>query len=163
MAISVDGRTTGKNDDVSWVSESDIERMDDLMLKCGVMIMGSRTYESFGDDLPNHNALQVVLTKQKILLEKQIKNVIFTSDEPEMVLSMLKKMGYSQVLLAGGHELNASFLAQNLIDEIWLICKPVILGEGKPLFAKGLPRNLRLISRTELDNGSQEMRFAVVN
>lgn len=161
MAISIDGKTTGLNEDVSWVTEDDIKRMDDCMLECGVMVMGSKTYFSFGDDLPNDKALQVVMTKQNELLEKKMNNVIFTSDEPEQVLSMLNQKGFSKVLLAGGHELNASFLEKNLIDEIWLIKKSIILGEGKSLFAKSTYKRLKLIERVELSNNTQELRFTV--
>lgn len=161
MAISADGKTTGANDDVSWVSESDIKRMDDQMIQCGVMIMGSKTYESFGEDLPNDKALQVVLTKREELLKKQMDNVIFTDNDPKQVLSMLDQREFHEVMLAGGHELNTSFLTENLIDEIWLICKPIILGDGKSLFSRSVQKRLRLIKRIELEDSSQELRFVV--
>ena len=31
MAISLDGKTTGLNDDISWVTEKDVDPMDKLM------------------------------------------------------------------------------------------------------------------------------------
>jgi len=161
MAVSIDGKTTGKDDDVSWVTDSDVERMDDFMMQCGVMVMGSKTYESFGEDLPNDKALQVVLTKQDKLLKKKINNVIFTDKEPKEVLSMLEEMGFKQAVLAGGEKLNTSFLGSNLIDEIRLICKPIILGEGKSLFSRSFNKKLSLIKQIDLSNDSRELHYAV--
>jgi len=44
MAISVDGKTTGKDKDIFWVSESDIERMDELIVFSGVMVVENSAY-----------------------------------------------------------------------------------------------------------------------
>ena len=44
MATSINGKTTGINDNTDWVEESDVQRMDSLMKKCGVMLMGTGTY-----------------------------------------------------------------------------------------------------------------------
>lgn len=161
MAISVDGKTTGENEDVSWVTESDIERMDALMMECGVMVMGRGTYESFGDELPNDKALQVVLTSQPELLKRNIDNVVFTDKKPEEVLSTLEEKGFTQVLIAGGEKLNSSLLKSNLIDEIRLIRKPIILGIGKSLFSGMFNTELQLIEVQQLNNGSLEVRYSV--
>lgn len=162
MTISADGKTTGKEDDVNWISESDVERMDSLLIECGVMIMGSKTYESFGEYLPNAKALLVVMTKRQELLNSQVDNVIFTDETPQEVLDTLSKKGFATVMLCGGQELNTSFLAEKLLDEVWLICKPVVLGEGKSLFTKSMPTKLHLITREELEDGAQEVKYEVV-
>jgi len=44
MAISLDGKITYNDDDTSWVPDDDVERFDKLMVDCGAMIMGSKTY-----------------------------------------------------------------------------------------------------------------------
>jgi len=41
---------------------------------------------------------------------------------------------FEEVIVAGGGMLNASFIADNLVDEICLDIEPIILGEGIPLF-----------------------------
>lgn len=134
MAISLDGKITKNDNDTDWVSDSDIERMDKLMTKAGVMIMGRNTYESFGDDLPNDLAKQVVFTGREDLLNKKQENVVFTNDDPAQVLSQIEKEGYKTAMIAGGGLLNASLLKAGLIDEIRLIVKPLIIGKGKDLF-----------------------------
>jgi dihydrofolate reductase len=164
MAISVDGRTTGSQGDVSWVEESDIERMDQVMRECGVMIMGSNTYNDFGDDLPNEEALQVVMTSQELLLNKKQENVNFTNQTPTEVLKMIEEKGFSSVLLAGGEQLNTAFAKDGLIDEVRIIIKPLVLGIGKQLFSQLNERlALKLENITRLHNGSVEMQYSVVN
>lgn len=160
MAISIDGKTTAGTDDVSWVETSDIDRMDTCMEQCGVMVMGRGTYESFGDDLPTEKAWQVVVTNQQVLLTQSSKNVTFTNQSPEEVLKMIEDKGFSEVLLAGGEELNTTFLNKKLIDEIRLIVKPIVIGQGKSLFKQldGLHR-FELVGLTKLENGSTEMKY----
>lgn len=164
MAVSIDGKTTFDVDDVSWVSEEDIARFDELMVECGVMLMGSNTFGSFGEDLPNDKALQVVVTNDKELLNKPVNNVLFTNQAPEEVLSKLEADGFSEVMVAGGSKLNTSLFKLDLIDEIRLIVKPVLLGTGKPLCSElGEIKNFRLVSSKVLKYGAVELRFARSN
>lgn len=159
MAITIDGKTTGKDGDTSWVTEDDVKPMDELMVECGVMIMGSKTYDSFGDELPNDRALQVVITSRKDLLDKTRDNVIFTDKNPGEVLHMLEEQGYSKVMLAGGEELNSSFLKEELIDEIWLIQKPLVLGLGKSLFNFNTKVEMKLSGEEKLTEDRRLLKF----
>lgn len=136
MTVSLDGKTTHLDDNVEWVTEADIAKMDSLMMECGVMLMGRGTYESFGDELPNDQALMVVMTSDETLLSKDQQNVLFLHESPVSVLSILSEKGFDQVLLAGGEQLNASFLVADLIDEIRLLVEPIVLGSGKSLFTQ---------------------------
>lgn len=163
MATSVTGKITAGADDTSWVEEADVERMDAEMTRCGVMIMGKTTYESFGGDLPLGKALLVVMTHDKDLLAKNNEGLIFTDSSPKEVLSMLEVKGYQEAMLAGGENLNSTFLSDNLVDEIRIIVKPIVIGQGKSLF--DLPKNviLNLLSNTTLKNRSIELSYEVSN
>lgn len=89
MATSITGKITSDKDDTSWVQETDVERMDAEMTRCGVMVMGKATYESFGDDLPIGKALLVVMTHNKDLLAKKQDGLIFTDSSPKELLTIL--------------------------------------------------------------------------
>lgn len=160
MAISINGKITGTDDSTSWVEEADVERMDALMEKCKVMVMGSRTYKAFGDELPSNKALQVIFTKNSDLLNTHLENVRFTSEDPTQVLENLHKEGFENVLIAGGAELNTSLLNKDLIDEIKLIVKPIIFGEGKALF-NGFkdPKKFKLVNSEQLSNNAIELTY----
>ncbi len=158
MAISLNGKITGKDDDTSWVTPEDVERMDTLMTECGVMLMGSKTYQSFGDDLPNDKAYQIVVTNNQELLSKQQDNVTFTNKPLKEILNDIEAKGYKSVLIAGGSELNTSLIQEDLIDEIRLIVKPMILGSGKALFNDFEKyKNFKVVSTEQLPNGSVEL------
>jgi dihydrofolate reductase len=160
MAMSIDGKIAGSDDDVSWVEDEDVERMNTLMRETGVMLMGSNTYESLGDELPNDEALQIVLTRNEDLLNNNINNVRFYDKSIKSVLTDLAKEGYETVLLAGGGELNTSFLKEDLIDEIRIIIKPLVLGSGKPIFNDiSTPKNFEFQSSEDLEYGSVELLF----
>ena len=163
MAVSADGKTTGNRGDVSWVEASDVERMNQCMHECGVMLMGSKTYDDFGDDLPNNQALQVVRTTQEKLLKKKQENVVFSDLPPAEVLALLETKGFSSVLLAGGESLNSSFAKEHLINEIRVIIKPIILGAGKQLFSQLSERiTLSLQKSLPLSDGSIELQYSVI-
>lgn len=163
MATSITGKTTSGKGDTSWVQDSDIERMDAEMTRCGVIIMGKTTYESFGEDLPIGKALLVVMTHDKDLLDKNQEGLIITDSTPKEVLNMLKGKGYQEVMLAGGENLNSSFLNENLVNEIRIIVKPLVIGQGKSLFNVSKNVNLKLLSNTPLANNSIELAYEVTN
>lgn len=163
MATSITGKTTSGNDDTSWVQESDVERMDAVMTRCGAMVMGKSTYDSFGDDLPLGKALLVVMTHDKDLLAKKQDGLIFTDSSPKETLNMLEGKGFQEVMLAGGESLNSTFLTENLVNEIKIIVKPLVIGQGKSLFDVPKNMSLKLLSNTTLKNGSIELVYEVSN
>lgn len=163
MATSITGKTTSGNDDTSWVQEAEVDRFDAEMTRCGVMIMGKATFESFGEDLPVGKALIVVMTHDKGLLARNQEGLVFTDSSPTEVLNMIEGMGYQEAMLAGGENLNSAFLCDNLIDEIRVIVKPLVIGQGKSLFNVPKDVNLKLLNNTLLDNGSIELSYEVLN
>lgn len=162
MATSISGKTTSGKDNTDWVEEADIERLWSEITRCGVMIMGKSTYDSFGDDLPLGKALLVVMTHDKDLLAKKQEGLIFTNSSPKEVLNMLKGKGYQEVMLAGGESLNSTFLNDNLVDEIRIIVKPIAIGQGKSLFNAPKDINLKLLDNTLLNNGSIELNYEII-
>lgn len=162
MATSLNGKTTNGSDtsDTSWVTAKDVERMDKLMEECGAMLMGSNTYQKFGDELPIDRALQVVMTSNTKMLSQKIKNVKFTNKPPLDVLKELEQEGYSQVMIAGGSKINSSFIREDLIDEIRIIVKPLVIGTGKGLFSEfSSMKQFALYSFEKLEDGSVEVCY----
>ncbi|PIY80376.1 MAG: hypothetical protein COY80_03225 [Candidatus Pacebacteria bacterium CG_4_10_14_0_8_um_filter_42_14] len=114
----------------------------------------------FGDDLPSEDAWLVVMTNQRALLDTELENIHFTDKKPKEVLEMISKRGFSEVILAGGEKLNASFLKEDLIDEIRIIVKPLVIGTGKSLFGENESIQKFAFSKSELlGNGSIELIF----
>jgi dihydrofolate reductase len=63
-------------------------------------------------------------------------------------------------LVVGGADLAATFFEHDLIDEIRLYVHPVVLGEGRPLFSRGMaPRAVRLAETRQFGNGVVLLRY----
>ncbi|CAL8898066.1 bifunctional diaminohydroxyphosphoribosylaminopyrimidine deaminase/5-amino-6-(5-phosphoribosylamino)uracil reductase RibD [Kocuria varians] len=50
--------------------------------------------------------------------------------DPHEALAELRSRGVGHVLVEGGPTVSAAFLAEDLVDELWLYQAPVLLGEG---------------------------------
>lgn len=68
----------------------------------------------------------MIFTKNKQLLDKKQDNGRFTSEDQQKVLESLHNEGFTNILIAGGGELNTSLIKDNLIYEIRVIVKPLI-------------------------------------
>lgn len=132
MASTLDGKIAKhSNDIVDWTSSEDKKKFKESTEDCGAVIMGSKTYETFGYPLPNR--FNVVMTRD-MLKEESHDNLMITTQSPKHVLEMLKIFGYTKVALIGGSFINSLFLKENLIDEIQITVSPKIFGSGVSLF-----------------------------
>jgi len=136
MATSVNGNITRGKDDSDWVDKADWEYFNKITTDSKVIVMGSETYKQFADDFPQKQALNIVVTKQKKLLQQKIKGSMFTDKSPKEILKMIAKMGYKQACFIGGEKLNTSVIIENLVDELYVDIHPYLIGDGLRLFGK---------------------------
>lgn len=161
MAISVNGMIAKKDDDTNWISREEWDSYSLAVRKAGCLIVGSRTYH--------------ILTKQPEFSEfKNIKLIAvsekdfttiasnhFVAHSPKEALELLKE--YEEVIVAGGGILNASFLADNLVDEIYLDIEPILIGEGIPIFkGKDFEHKLQLIGQKKITNNEIQLHYKVL-
>jgi len=164
VAISINGLITKGKDDSDWVTETDWKEFDRLMKDCGIMVMGKRTYEIFGDDFPCEGAVNVVMTSRSGLLNKKTpEDVIFTDKSPKEVVKMAEEKGFKKLMLIGGMKLITSFFKKDLVDEIWLSIHPLLIGNGKTIMEKiDYDKKLKLLGVKELDEDLVQLRYKVV-
>lgn len=136
-AISIDGFIARENYDTDWVSNEDWLYFKKLVKESEVIVMGRKTFETSGDDFPYDCRLNVVMSKNAELLNKKNKfdNVIFYNDTPEEVVKRIEQLGYKKLLIIGGGKLNASFIKENLVNEVIVDIHPIALGTGIKLFS----------------------------
>ncbi|PIS09613.1 hypothetical protein COT75_00210 [Candidatus Beckwithbacteria bacterium CG10_big_fil_rev_8_21_14_0_10_34_10] len=163
MATSINGLITKGQDDSDWVTETDWKEFDALIRDCGIMVMGRKTYEIFGDDFPCKGAINIVMTSNKKLLnQKTPSNVIFTNKTPKEVIVMAGNKGLKKLMLIGGMTLNTSFLKENLVNEIWLSIHPFLIGNGLRVMDKfDCFKRLKRIGIKELGEGLIQIRYRV--
>lgn len=160
MAETVDGVISRSSDEfVDWTGSEDKKMFMQLTKEAGVLIMGSKTYDTIGRPLPGRK--NIILTRNP---ERKSDNpdLVFTSDSPKEILLDLEKQGYSTVALAGGAQINSLFARENLIDEIIITIAPRIFGQGLRLFTDSLDLRLKLMKTEVLEENFVMLRYGVV-
>ncbi len=157
MAQTLDGRIARSSDHFpDWTGKEDKKLFVKLTKEAGVLIMGSKTYDTIGKPLPGR--LNVILTRdrdriknEKLKIKKEEKEgLLFTDQSPREILKNLEAENYDQVVLAGGAQINTLFLQENLIDEIHVTISPIIFGSGLGLFTDEIACELQLRSCEKL-------------
>src|SRR3712207_6465869 len=116
-AVTLDGKIARhEHHFVDWSSKEDKKLFMQTSKRAGVVILGNNTYETFPSPLPGR--LHIVLTTN--VADKQHKpgEIEFTDRSPAEIVADLEARGYSEAVLTGGAQVNALFLAANMVDEI---------------------------------------------
>jgi len=160
MALTVDGKIARHPDQfIDWSGKADKKLFVQMTKKAGVLIMGSRTYDTIGRPLPGRK--NIVLTRNK---DRQSDNedLIFTDGKPADLVDELQAAGYTEVILTGGSTINTLFARANLIDEIVVTISPKIFGTGIGLFSKELDLSLALKSIGKVGDGLVMLKYQVI-
>lgn len=168
IAMSLDGKIAGPNDDVKWLEEVPNPDKSDygyygFYAGVDTTIMGNTTYRWIKrQDMPFPYAdkRNFVVTRNSALEDNE--EVTFLSERIVERIQELKKEEGKDIWLVGGAGVNQLCLDAGLIDEIRLFVMPVVLGEGVPLFTEGYDRKLlRLTSCTTYSSGVSELVYSL--
>ncbi len=124
----------GGEEFISWKIWNEFKKFSE---EIGCFIFGRKAYEIVKKQ-GNLDAEKIKSEKIIVSRKRRIdvgKNRFVTS--PKEALDLAKKLGFKEVILVGGGDLNKSFLEKNLIDEIKIYVEPVIVGKGIKLFSEG--------------------------
>lgn len=160
MAQTLDGKI-GRNSGhfPDWTGKEDKRLFVRITKAAGVLIMGSKTYDTIGGPLPGRK--NVVLTRDESR-RSDSPELVFTGKPPRVVLADLQAEGYTTVVLAGGTVVNTLFAREGLIDEIMLTICPLFFGSGIALFSGEVPLKLRLLSTEVLGSDAILAHYEVV-
>lgn len=160
MAETVDGVISrSSNEFVNWTGSADKKIFMQLTKEAGVLIMGSKTYDTIGRPLPGRKNIILTRNKERISAPPDL---LFCNDSPEKIIADLEEEGYTTVALAGGAQINSLFAAHNLIDEIIITIAPRIFGTGLRLFTESLDLRLQLLSTKILEENFLMVHYRVL-
>ena len=161
MATTLDGKIA-RNDSqfVDWSGSADKAYFVKVTREAGVMIMGSKTYDTIGKPLPGR--LNIVMTRDKGRVS-DADNLVFTDQSPEEILKELEEGGFKSVVLIGGGVVNSLFADRGLITHMHITIVPRVFGTGLPLFNNELDMELGLLEDRELDLGHRLMIYKVMS
>jgi dihydrofolate reductase len=173
--VSLDGYFEGARPwalewhETAWGEELEtlsIEQLD----AASALVFGRRTYEGMaahwtsatGPVAERMNAIDKVVFSRTLPSADWSNARLERRAAPEVVRAMKEEDG-GDILVFGSAELSASLIAAGLFDEYRLAVAPIILGDGQPLFGRGLePRRLRLIDSRSLATGAVILRYEPV-
>ncbi|HLL60517.1 MAG TPA: dihydrofolate reductase family protein [Candidatus Nitrosocosmicus sp.] len=162
MAITINGLIAKENGDSDWVSEEDTEQFIKKCRETGAVIMGRHTYDIlYPNDLPLKQGIHVVLTKNKSLISDK-PTVIFTDKTLKDILSMLEEKGYKEACIIGGSQTVSQFVAQGLVDEVYLDVEPLFFGKGIPLIKDAdFEYKLKLLELKKLNENTVQLHYKI--
>ncbi|HMA34514.1 MAG TPA: dihydrofolate reductase family protein [Chloroflexia bacterium] len=162
-AVTLDGKLARHPAHLSnWTSPEDKKIFRTETRRAGVIIVGHNTYKTFARPLPGR--LHIVVTHTPAAYPGIPGAVEFTDAPPAAIVADLAARGYTRAVLVGGAQINALFLAADLVDEIWLTVEPVIFGQGIPLFAGyDFDRRATLLALTPLNRDTFLARYRVIH
>lgn len=160
MAVTVDGKIGRAADHFpDWTGKADKRLFVRLSKQAGVVIMGSKTFDTFGYPLPGRK--NVILTRDRTRRSRW-DNLVYTDRSPAAILKGLEAEGYTRALLAGGAMVNTLFVREGLIDEIVVTVCPLVFGTGVSLFTESLDLPLELTDVDRIDDQRVALYYRVL-
>lgn len=149
-ALSADGKigTDEYRSSTEWTSPEDTAFFVRKSRDLGTVIMGRKTFDTIGKPLDAR--LTVVMTRSPGSHEQQPGLLEFTDAPPSEILRDLESRGRSRVALSGGYSVYSRFLADGLVNELFLTVEPILFGRGIPLAENFERINMTLIDSKRL-------------
>lgn len=159
MAVTADGMIARHSmQPIDWTGKGDKAYFVHVTREAGVMIMGSKTFDTIGKVLPGRK--NIVMTRDKTRISHD-RNLIFTSQTPGEIVEDLQTQGFESVAFIGGSVVNTLFITENLIDEIHVTIVPRFFGKGLSLFNETLDIRLELMDIEKIDKGHVLLKYRV--
>ena len=157
VATSVDGFIARKNGSVDWLTQYNNSGEDfgykEFLDSVETIILGNTTYREF--KAPYENKKCYVFSRKNTGKENNITYV--NTDVKEFTDGLSEN---ENIWLVGGADIAKEFLKHNLIDEFIITIIPIVLGEGIPLFAKGVGEHkLKLLNTKSYDSGVVQLHY----
>ena len=129
-----------ENDPVTWSSTEDKRFFKQITTESGIVLMGRRTYESIGRNLPGR--VNVVMSKQK-QINLPYKPDYLLSGSPHEIVSFLTDKGYDDMCVIGGQNVFTEFLKAGLLTDMYITIEPLVMVGNLNLFGE-ISNELRL-------------------
>ncbi len=176
--VTMDGFLAGPNNEMDFVTslfDAEMGKYESDIVDTGdTIILGRVTYESFAGSWPrvpdNPNVsddekdyARRLNRMKKIVYSKTLasadwnNSTLYRSIDPDEIRRIKGQPG-KDMLIYGSASIVSAFTRLGLIDEYQILCHPVYLGSGKPLF-QGLQKPLKLKLKSVKTFGSGVVLF----
>lgn len=177
MHVSLDGYVAGPNGEMDWIVLNDevYEYIHGFHARMDAAIYGRVTYEmmkGYWPKIPGNPEASLFERQHADWLQKASKIAVSTTLESDDWANMiiggdlaneitrLKEQDGKDIWLLGSPTLTQSLMKLRLIDDYRLLVTPIILGNGKRLFAElESPLNLTLVETKTFLEGVVLLRY----
>lgn len=161
--MSVNGMIARENYREDFISDYDWKTFCKIANKVKCFIIGRKTYKiittSKDYNLNKIKKVKIIIVSKKP--SKDFKNFYFVKS-PKEAINKTRRLGFKQVLLAGGGNTNSKFIEQNLVNEAFFNLDPVIVGKGIRVFAESNFENkLKFLEMKKLKEGIIQLHYKV--
>ncbi len=164
MAMSANGFIAKENGSTDFVSDIEWDSFRKIVNNTGNLVIGRKTYEVMigNGEFSNFKDVHVlVISNSKNFKTDTTHHLVVKS--PKEALAVLEKERFDKALVAGGGTLNASFMAENLVDEIYIDIEPIIFGKGIRIFSENdFDAKLELIESKKLSDNEIQLHYKVL-
>lgn len=167
VAVSLDGFIACEDGRLDWLDRVQDPHGGDygyatFMSSVDAVVMGRNTYDTvlgFGE-WPFAGKYVIVLTHRPID-SKQGESAHSGALRP--LIEQLGGLSVRRIYLDGGHAIRQG-LAERLVDDLTLSWIPVLLGQGRSLFAGGIPESdWKLVKARQYPKGLAQVEYQRVN
>ena len=168
ISMSLDGCLARPDGDVSWLAGQDPDDPDPgtypaFLSTVDTVARGWTTYHQvvtqLSPDSWPYRGLDCYVLTHRPLPPQTEKIQAFSGPAHQLVEQLKREPAGRDIWICGGADTAAQLIRKNAIDRYVVSVIPVILGEGIPLFSRGLPQqDLRLVSAAH-SNGIAELAY----
>lgn len=140
-AMSVDGLITRhEQEGAGFASDADQQFFREALQKFDCCVFGARTFAASQAAIlrsltPARLRLVLTHSPERYAAHHYPEMLEFTDAAPEELLENLRQRGKTRCAVLGGGEIYTLFLANALVDELWLTLEPRLFGQGTRLTA----------------------------
>jgi dihydrofolate reductase len=146
---------------LDWRSKADAELFIRLTKEAGVLVMGSKTDNTFRIKRTPPGRRLIVYTNHPESIQGE--GVETTNETPQELVARLEREGAPGLAVCGGAIVNSLFMDSKLVQEVYLTVEPVFFGQGVPLFSGDLRTHLSLIENRQLNDDTLLLHYKVNN
>lgn len=176
--VSLDGFVSGPKGELDWFVTEDFltgefgEYVRKLIASVDAILMGRRTYEEFVSYWPGETSSDIVAVKMnglpKYVFSRTLDRVHWgkhvapklVRGDPVKEVKKIKKQFRKDVAIYGSGKLVSTLMKADLIDELQLLIKPIVLGRGRPEFVAFKGRyKLKLLKAVPFKNGDVQLFY----
>jgi len=129
------------------------------------MIMGRKTYETMRSQIQESSSrrfLRKVLSHEpeRYRGEQKAELIEFTELAPKPLLAELRDRDRRRTALLGGGQVYSCYLAEGVVDALWITIEAKIFGNGVPIASGDIQKSFDLQSCERLGEGSVLLKYS---